>query len=122
MQNKPNLMDVKMNENLFATKVYENETDFRLRENKPNQTQFFTPLFRVLYTLRGPVPLVRVLYTLRGPSPRFYPQNLNVFAIKSLPEIAENNNEEYAQKSRKSNKNRNKTQFIKEFGNVLELI
>jgi hypothetical protein len=30
----------KMNENLFATKVYENITTFRLRKNKPNQTQF----------------------------------------------------------------------------------
>ena len=30
----------KMNENLFATKVYENITTFRLEQNKPNQTQF----------------------------------------------------------------------------------
>jgi hypothetical protein len=30
----------KMNENLFATKVYENITTFGLRQNKPNQTQF----------------------------------------------------------------------------------
>jgi len=29
----------KMNENLFATKGYENITTFRLRQNKPNQTQ-----------------------------------------------------------------------------------
>jgi hypothetical protein len=29
----------KMNENLFATKVYENITTFRLEQNKPNQTQ-----------------------------------------------------------------------------------
>jgi len=29
----------KMNENLFATKVYENITTFGLRQNKPKQTQ-----------------------------------------------------------------------------------
>ncbi len=29
-----------MNENLFATKVYENITTFRLEQNKPNQTQY----------------------------------------------------------------------------------
>jgi len=28
-----------MNENLFAAKVYENITTFRLEQNKPNQTQ-----------------------------------------------------------------------------------
>ncbi len=30
----------KMNENLFATKVYENITTFRLEQNKPKQTQY----------------------------------------------------------------------------------
>jgi hypothetical protein len=39
MQNKPNSRKAKMNENLFATKDYENETAFRLRKYKPNQTQ-----------------------------------------------------------------------------------
>ncbi len=41
---KPNTNPIperpKMNENLFATKVYENITTFRLEQNKPNQTQF----------------------------------------------------------------------------------
>ncbi len=39
-QNKPNTNPIpempKMNENLFATKVYENITTFRLEQNKPN--------------------------------------------------------------------------------------
>jgi hypothetical protein len=39
MQNKANLPDAQMNENLFATKDYENEAAFRLRQNKANQTQ-----------------------------------------------------------------------------------
>jgi len=34
----------KMNENLFATKVYENETTFALRQNKPNTN----PICRML--------------------------------------------------------------------------
>ncbi len=34
----------KMNENLFATKVYENITTFRLEQNKPKQTQSDTLL------------------------------------------------------------------------------
>ena len=41
-QNKPNFRNAKMNENLFATKDYENETALRLRKNKPKQTQFQT--------------------------------------------------------------------------------
>ncbi len=40
MQNKPNLLNAQMNVNKVSTKDYENETAFRLRENKPNQTQF----------------------------------------------------------------------------------
>ena len=32
-----------MNENLFATKDYENISDWTLGENKPNQTQFHLP-------------------------------------------------------------------------------
>jgi hypothetical protein len=39
-QNKPNFRKAKMNENLFAAKDYENETAFRLRKNKANQSQF----------------------------------------------------------------------------------
>jgi len=35
-----------MNENLFATKVYENITTFRLEQNKPNQTQYKPNLSR----------------------------------------------------------------------------
>ena len=31
-----------MNVNLYVIKEYENETAFRVRENKPNQTQFQT--------------------------------------------------------------------------------
>jgi len=42
-QYKPNTNPIfekpKMNENLFATKVYENITTFRLEQNKPNQTR-----------------------------------------------------------------------------------
>jgi len=38
-QYKPNPRKAKMNENLFATKVYENITTFRLEQYKPNQTQ-----------------------------------------------------------------------------------
>jgi hypothetical protein len=33
----------KMNENLFATKDYENISDWTLGENKPKQTQFYLP-------------------------------------------------------------------------------
>jgi len=40
MQNKANFRKVKMNENLFATKDYENTPAFGLRENKPKQSQF----------------------------------------------------------------------------------
>ncbi len=43
-QYKPNTNPIpekpEMNENLFATKVYENITTFRLEQNKPNQTQY----------------------------------------------------------------------------------
>jgi len=42
MQNKPNFRNAKMNENLFATKDYENETAFRLQKYKPKQSQFQT--------------------------------------------------------------------------------
>jgi len=44
-----------MDVNICYTNGYENKCDWTLGENKPNQTQFFTPLFRALYTLRGPV-------------------------------------------------------------------
>ncbi len=40
MQNKANFRNDKMNTTFFLTKDYENETAFRLHENKPNQTQF----------------------------------------------------------------------------------
>jgi len=36
MQNKPNLLDAKMNVNIYYTKVYKNETAFRRGKNKPN--------------------------------------------------------------------------------------
>jgi len=39
-QNKPNFRNAKMNETLFAAKDYENETAFRLEQNKPKQSQF----------------------------------------------------------------------------------
>jgi len=42
MQNKANFRNAKMNENLFATKDYENETAFRLQKYKPKQSQFQT--------------------------------------------------------------------------------
>ncbi len=35
-QNKPNSQKAKMNVSSFLTKDYENETAFRLRQNKPN--------------------------------------------------------------------------------------
>ena len=77
-----------MNVNLYVIEVYENEPPYgpkKTNPNKPNpsglrcllrscrtdQTQCFTPLVRVLYTLRGPAPLFRVIYTLRGPAPLF---------------------------------------------------
>jgi len=48
-QNKPNsnpikanFRNAKMNENLFATKNYENEAAFRLQKYKPKQSQFQT--------------------------------------------------------------------------------
>jgi len=40
MQNKPNFRKAKMNVNLYVIKEYENETAFRLEQNKPNQSQF----------------------------------------------------------------------------------
>jgi len=42
MQNKANFRNAKMNENLLATKDYENETAFRLQKYKPKQSQFQT--------------------------------------------------------------------------------
>jgi len=41
-QFKANFRNAKMNENLFATKDYENETAFRLQKYKPKQSQFQT--------------------------------------------------------------------------------
>jgi hypothetical protein len=36
MQNKPNLLDAQMNASVYYTKIYNNETAFRRRKNKPN--------------------------------------------------------------------------------------
>ena len=43
-QNKPNFRKAKMNVTSILTKDYENETTFRVLENKPNQSQFQKPL------------------------------------------------------------------------------
>ncbi len=43
----------KMNANLFTKKDYENFIPLAGQKNKPNQSQSFAPLFRVIYTLRG---------------------------------------------------------------------
>jgi len=40
MQNKPNFKIGKMNLNLYSTRAYKNETAFRVRKNKPKQSQF----------------------------------------------------------------------------------
>ncbi|MBC8468221.1 MAG: hypothetical protein H8D56_02015 [Planctomycetes bacterium] len=40
MQNKPNFENAKMNANLFTTKDYEENADFRHGKTKPIQTQF----------------------------------------------------------------------------------
>jgi len=40
MQNKANFRKVQMNVNPILAKDYDNETAFRLRKNKPNQSQF----------------------------------------------------------------------------------
>ena len=40
MQNKPNSLNVQICINIYDTKVYKNETAFRPKKNKPNQTQF----------------------------------------------------------------------------------
>jgi hypothetical protein len=42
MQNKANFRKAKMKLNSYSTKDYENEQLCRLRQNKPNQTQFQT--------------------------------------------------------------------------------
>ena len=52
-QNKANFRKAKMNENLFATKVYENETAFRLQKYKPNQSQFLYHWLRLLFIIPG---------------------------------------------------------------------
>jgi len=44
MQNKANFLMSKMNASFFLTKGYGNENAFRLKENKPNQTQ--SPLWQ----------------------------------------------------------------------------
>jgi len=40
MQNKPNLPAPQMNVNTVITKDYENKSNWKLGENKPNQTQY----------------------------------------------------------------------------------
>jgi len=40
MQNKPNFPDTQMNVSKVLTRHYENDTAFKVRKNKPNQTQF----------------------------------------------------------------------------------
>ena len=40
MQNKPNFRKGQMSINIFTTKDYENQLIWRLRESKPNQSQF----------------------------------------------------------------------------------
>ncbi len=40
MQNKPNLPDAQMNINSVITKDYENKSNWKLGENKANQSQY----------------------------------------------------------------------------------
>ncbi len=40
MQNKPNLLDAKMNVSSVLTKYYENIANWKLGENKANQSQY----------------------------------------------------------------------------------
>jgi len=40
MQNKPNLPDAQMNVSLVITREYKNKSDWKLGENKANQSQF----------------------------------------------------------------------------------
>ena len=51
MQNKPNFPKNKMNANAFSQKDYENETAFRLRKYKPNQSQFLYHCLRSLFII-----------------------------------------------------------------------
>ena len=53
MQNKANFYNTKMNENLFAAKVYENETTLRLEQNKPKQSQFLDHWLRLLFIIKA---------------------------------------------------------------------
>ena len=49
-----------MNVNTYTIKYYENKYNWTLGQNKPNSNPIFTPLFRVLYTLRGLVRRKRI--------------------------------------------------------------
>ena len=40
MQNKPNLLDAQMNVTSLITVDYENKSNWKLDENKPNQSQY----------------------------------------------------------------------------------
>ncbi len=42
MQNKPNLLDAQMNVTSFTTKDYENKSNWKLGENKPNSNPIRT--------------------------------------------------------------------------------
>jgi len=60
-----------MNVNAFLQKDYENETTFRLRKNKPKQTQFHLPPF--LAQKQGFAPKIRKK-----------PDNLPTFRTKNI--------------------------------------
>jgi len=54
-----------MNVNTYTIKYYENKYNWTLGQNKPNSNPIFTPLFRVLYTLRGLVRRRRIQMNVR---------------------------------------------------------
>ncbi len=54
MQNKPNLPDAQMNITSVITKYYENKSNWKLGENKPNQTQFLKILDNLSIIISAP--------------------------------------------------------------------
>jgi len=50
MQNKPNLLNTQMNVRSLITVDYENKSNWKLGENKPNQSQF-SPKIRIISVL-----------------------------------------------------------------------
>jgi len=64
-QFKPNFLKAKMNVNLFATKDYENKSDFKLQKNKPNSNpikpkpRILTHLPPFLAQIQGFAPKIR---------------------------------------------------------------